>query len=163
MRASTKRLIFRLFKVLMTIVVVVPIISIIVVSFLFSYGCGYKSELKKIQNLSDERFAKLYQDMKSYYFASDDMSRISQDFSASSDKGLPEEFSDLDITYVAPRAALIMVGGCYDNKAFLNFRGYERDPSSKLNQDPEIILCWGNRYSGGSEVLWTNSQKDLSE
>lgn len=133
-------------RALKTIILIAGTTAIVSVSFLAWFAergrdCGPDEEaVAYARSLSDERLAKLYQDMKKYYKESPKSTVIYTKLA---------EFEDLEIVSVRPWVSSITVEGCFDDYVHMNFRGLDG------NQDPEISLSCGERKNLCSGiVLW---------
>lgn len=132
---------------------------VLVVLFVFLYKscrdinafCSYTDKIEKIRSLPEDRLAKLYKDMKTLYDSSDDS--VAGYYWANTEPNLPPEFSDLDISVIKPKEAVIIIGGCFDDKAFLNFRGL--DSSNDTFSNPEIYMHWGDLCKECNQVIWS--------
>jgi len=111
--------------------------------------CSYKHKIEKIRDLPEERLTKLYKDMKTLYESDIDQFTL---YRLDSEEGLPQQFTDLDVSFIWPKKALIVIGGCVDDKAFLNFRGY--DSLKDIYSNPEIYMHWGDICADCNEIIW---------
>ena len=99
------------------------------------------------RSLSQDRLARLYQDMQSY--SNKEETPINGWYVQDTRVAIPSAFADLAVVRIRPREGNIMVHGCFDHAVYLDF---------EFDQERRIVLLWGEHPEDmGEQVLWTEN------
>ena len=123
------------------------IIFLILLNTGCSMDCNYDVEVENVKSLSEKQLKEIFEFVEQYSFT------LEHDYSNVSIDG--ESFSIPHINYlvggISKNRTYLKLGGCYDDKAIINIRGYG---DLSIEKSPAIILFWGDGPSIKEIELW---------
>jgi hypothetical protein len=116
-------------------IVLIVTVPIMFFSIFIGDGCAYSESVAYVKSLPKERLENLFVSL--------------QKLKAGANENTLAQFSDIGYKHVDLMSDVIVLGGCFDNKAIIRFNGLEN--SNGENQS--IVLSYGE-YPLKIETLW---------
>lgn len=129
------KLLFKIIKSVLAGISLIILISLLGFCVYLGGECSYKDSVTQVKALSKEQLEGLFISM--------------QKLKAGASEDVLAQVPDIDYKHIDLMSNVIVLGGCFDNKAMLKFNGLENQKS----ENQSIVLSYGENPLK-IETLW---------